>query len=170
MRRSFDPLDAPSGAFIRFAHLSDCRQYRWHLWRVWNPERGFVVFIGLNPSTADETADDATIRKCVAYARRWGYGGLCMLNLYAWRDRHPSGLALAADPVGALNDRVLQFLTAGADLTVCAWGADKAVSGRGEAVRELLGGRGLHALKITSGGHPGHPLYLPGDLEPTLWT
>src|ERR1700691_893264 len=66
------------------AVFSPCRRYRYALWREWGvlpgmPDKGYVLFVGLNPSTADETRDDATIRRCIAFAQAWGYSGLCMV-------------------------------------------------------------------------------------------
>ncbi|HHC7270859.1 TPA: DUF1643 domain-containing protein [Vibrio parahaemolyticus] len=63
------------------AKLSDCRTYRYELWRIWDEQKPYAMFVGLNPSTADETEDDPTIRRCIYFAKSWGYGGLCMANL-----------------------------------------------------------------------------------------
>ena len=69
----------------RSAKISSCGLYRYDLWRVWDSQKENVCFIGLNPSTADENKDDPTIRRCMAFAMAWGYGSLCMLNLFAFR-------------------------------------------------------------------------------------
>src|ERR1019366_6557448 len=92
----------------RNAILSDCRRYRFELWRTWddllNDGNGYAMFVGLNPSTADETEDDPTIRRCTDYAQRWGYSGLCMTNLFAYRATLPQDMRGAPDPVGEGND------------------------------------------------------------------
>ena len=76
-------------AMERGADISPCGRYRYSLWRKWGPG-ATCMFVGLNPSTADETADDPTIRRCMAFARDWGYGALCMANLFAYRATDPA--------------------------------------------------------------------------------
>jgi hypothetical protein len=149
------------------ATFSACRRYRYDLWRRWAPDRGFAMFVGLNPSTADETADDATVRRCIAYAQDWGYGALCMTNLFAFRATRPEDLKAAKDPVGPENDQFLLRHAARASIVVAAWGNHGAHLGREAQVRALL--PNLHCLRQTSGGHPGHPLYLPKVLRPIPW-
>src|SRR5207249_5914720 len=85
--------------------LSPCRQYRYVLWREWDKTNAsYVLFVGLNPSTADETEDDPTIRRCMNYAKRWGYGALCMVNLFAYRATDPDAMKAHPQPVGTEND------------------------------------------------------------------
>lgn len=79
------------------AKFSDCRKYRYTLWRIWNESEPCVMFIGHNPSTADEKEDDPTIRRCINYSRDWGYGGLYMVNLFAYRATDPKDLIAATD-------------------------------------------------------------------------
>lgn len=150
------------------ALLSPCRQYRYTLWRKWDPSKGYVAFIGLNPSTADETEDDPTIRRCIAFAKAWNYGALCMLNLFAWRDTDPAKMKAAQDPVGIHNDAILQALASGAGVTVAAWGVHGTHQGRDASVRAMI--PNLHYLRLTNEGHPGHPLYLPSHLKPNAFT
>lgn len=121
-----------------------------------------VAFIGLNPSTADETADDPTIRRCVAFAKRWGYGGLVMLNLFAFRATDPRDMRSAASPVGPENDDHLRAVAAEAALVVAAWGVGGSYFGRDFRVRRLMGD-GLMALGFTKSGQPRHPLYVKAD-------
>jgi hypothetical protein len=144
--------------------LSPCRTYRYALWREWIGGEGYAMFVGLNPSTADETQDDPTIRRCIAFAKAWGYGGLCMTNLFAYRATKPKDMKAAADPVGQDNDAHLLTLAAEAGVIVAAWGANGTYRGRDIAVRELL--PSLHCLQLTKDGHPGHPLYLLKTLVP----
>ena len=149
------------------ALLSPCRTYRYDLWRKWLGGNGYVMFVGLNPSTADETQDDPTIRRCVAFAKAWGYAGLCMTNLFAYRATDPRDMMRASDPVGPLNDEILCGRAEGADVVVAAWGVHGTFGGRQRAVRAAL--PKLHYLRLTKDGHPGHPLYLPKTLAPVAW-
>jgi hypothetical protein len=82
------------------ATLSPCRRYRYVLWRQWDESLPAVVFCGLNPSTADETADDATIRRELGFARAWGFGKLVKVNAYGWRATDPRQMLAASDPTG----------------------------------------------------------------------
>ena len=151
------------------AEFSPCRRYRYSLLRTWQPAGGFAMFVGLNPSTADETVDDPTIARCVAFSKAWGFGGLLMTNLFAYRATQPADMKAQADPVGPENDAYLVRLADQAQVVVAAWGTYGAFLGRDQQVRGLLG-RKLHYLRLTKDGHPGHPLYLPGNLRPVEWT
>jgi hypothetical protein len=159
------------------ALFSPCRSWRYTLERRLDDAplvaKGTAVFIGLNPSTADEVLDDPTIRRCKAFARDWGFAHYRMLNLYAWRSTDPRALAKVADPVGPHNDEHLRRATAHVGVIVCAWGthANDGVKTREKDVVTFLraAGRTLHALRFTQKGHPEHPLYLPGDLRPVVW-
>lgn len=147
----------------RSAVLSPCRTYRYALTRRWG--RGpYAMFIGLNPSTADETHDDPTIRRCIAFARAWGYEALCMTNLFAYRATQPADMKKAADPVGWENDSTLTTLARCSGVVVAAWGAHGTYKGRDQSARLLV--PRLHYLRLTKDGHPGHPLYLPASLKP----
>jgi hypothetical protein len=161
-----------SDLFLRSgAHFSNCRVWRWALWRVWNPgptvaNPGRIVsFIGLNPSTADETVDDPTIRRCIGFARDWGFDGLFMLNLFGFRATDPAEMKAAADPVGKLNDDVLRYRTRQSALVVAAWGVHGDFNGRAQHVIDLLMSQPLMCLGRTKDGHPKHPLYLPRDAK-----
>ena len=85
------------------ATFSPCRTWRYSLWRIWQPGKPYVVFIGLNPSTATEVEDDPTIRRCIRYAQDWDYGGLYMLNVFALRSTDPKALYRHSDPKGPDN-------------------------------------------------------------------
>ena len=154
----------------RSAEFSPCRRYRYVLWRNWGdlitPTKGYVMFIGLNPSTADETNDDPTVRRCIAYAKAWGYSALCMTNIFAFRATDPKDMMLAhlIDPVGPENDAWLLAMANDAALVVAAWGVHGSFQDRGGYVRRFL--PKLHCLRLTKDGHPGHPLYLPKTLRP----
>ena len=146
------------------ATFSPCRKYRYALWRLWDEAKPYVLFIGLNPSTADEVKDDPTVRRCIRYARDWGYGGLCMSNIFAFRATDPKVMKREADPVGLENDEWLKDLARDAGISVAAWGTHGSHMGRGARVIEMIDD--LHYLDKTKAGHPKHPLYLPASLRP----
>lgn len=148
---------------IKTARLSDCRKYRYELRRKWG-DGPLVAFIGLNPSTADETEDDPTIRRCVAYARGWGYGEMCMVNLFAFRATSPSDMKREDDPEGPENLSTLKQVISEARQTVAAWGTHGAFKNQGARISSMF--PRLWCLSKTSGGFPGHPLYLRADLMP----
>jgi hypothetical protein len=148
------------------ACFSACRRYRYSLWRRWGPGPAVMV-VGLNPSTADAIHNDPTIRRCLGFARAWGYGALCMTNLFAYRALDPARLKRVKDPIGAENDHSLQQLARGAALILAAWGNHGGLHGRDLVVRGLL--PELHILGLTRMGQPRHPLYLPRGLQPQLW-
>lgn len=125
------------------------------------------MFIGLNPSTADETQDDPTVRRCIRYAQDWGFNALYMTNIFAFRATDPLVMKRFDDPVGPQNDTALIRLAADAGIVIAAWGVHGTHMGRGDAVRLFL--HRMHVLKLTKGGHPCHPLYLKADLKPVLW-
>jgi hypothetical protein len=146
------------------AVLSECRAYRYALWRVWDDHKPYAMFIGLNPSTADEIEDDPTIRRCIQFAKFWGYGGLCMTNLFAFRATKPTDMKKALDPIGIENDQWLIKLANNAGVVVGAWGNDGAFQGRAGHVMALL--PEISYLKLNISGQPSHPLYLKGNLKP----
>ena len=159
--------------------FSPCHKYRYTLWREWgcdlfegdgvNRDRGYAMFIGLNPSTADETKDDPTIRRCIGFARDWGYGALCMTNLFAFRATQPDDMKAASDPTGPDNDFWLQAAGVNAGVIIAAWGVHGIYRNRAQAVTQLLSGEyQLHHLGLTKDGHPKHPLYLPKSLKPEM--
>lgn len=148
----------------RSARFSRCRRYRYVLWRHWDDERPSVMFLALNPSTADHRRDDPTIRRCIGYARDWGYGSLCVANLFAWRATRPSDLMAADDPVGPRNDLWLRRLAGEVELVVAGWGNHGTFLDRAERVRTLF--PELHYLRLNRSGEPAHPLYLPKSLKP----
>lgn len=152
---------------IAGATFSRDRRYRYRLWRRWDPSRPVVAFCMLNPSTADEQRDDPTIRRCIGFAHDWGYGGLEIVNLFAFRATDPRDLRLAADPVGRQNDRHLARAARRATLVVTAWGARADVRRARRAMWVLSGQRrSLAHLGFTRSRRPRHPLYLPRRLRP----
>lgn len=159
-----------------YAHISHDGDYRYTLGRRWSGEDGdgTAVFVMLNPSTADASVDDPTIRRCIGFAKSFGCGGLHVVNLYAYRAKKPADLRLAADPIGPENDEVLRatFLTAYGEGSpvVAAWGSN-ADPLRAEFVSLLAQAAGisLAALGVTKRGAPRHPLYLRSDAPLTPW-
>lgn len=150
---------------VRATTFSQSRTWRYALWRQWGaPDGPYAMFIGLNPSTADETLDDPTVRRCIRYAKEFGYDALCMTNLFAYRATYPRDMKAFINPVGPLNDEYLKNAAAHAGLVVAAWGTHGTFLERGEKVRRMI--PNLHCLKVTKGGHPAHPLYLKADLRP----
>ena len=147
------------------AQLSNDRQYRYALWRWWDRTKPYALFIGLNPSTADENVDDPTIRRCIRFAKDWGYGGVYMVNLFALRATKPNDMLVHDDPVGAENDNWVEYLAINAGVIVCAWGRDGGYMGRDKQVKKLLDQYELKCLKLTKHGHPWHPLYVKGDIK-----
>lgn len=125
----------------------------------------------LNPSTADEVSNDATIVRCVRRARELGFGRLMVTNLFAFRTTSPRLLWSEVDPVGTENDGTLLDVASASDLVVCAWGAHGTLRGRALSVTRALrdAGLALHALRLTAKGEPVHPLYVPYAMRPALW-
>ncbi|MDG1816882.1 MAG: DUF1643 domain-containing protein [Glaciecola sp.] len=146
------------------AIVSDNQLYRYQLSRVWDSSLPMVMFICLNPSTADGSDDDPTILKCIKYARGWGYGGLLMGNLFAYRATEPSDMKKAKDPIGPLNNHHLKLMSQQVDKIVCGWGNHGVYLDRDEEVKSMFDN--LYALRINKTGSPAHPLYLKKSLIP----
>lgn len=154
------------GEMTRSAVLSPEGMYRYRLDRIW-AEGPRVLFVMLNPSTADGTQDDPTLRRCIGFARDWGYASLTVANLYAYRATAPAELKKAADPVGPECDLYLERCAGEAALVVAAWGMH-AQPERVEQVRRLLGPE-VMALAWTKAGQPRHPLYVRADTALQRW-
>lgn len=158
----------------RKAVLSDCGRYRYLLERRVASGQRAVCFVLHNPSTADAERDDPTVRRCCGFARRWGFGRMVIVNLYAWRSSSPADLFAAAaegvDVVGEKNDGYVGDALVGSELAVAAWGALPGPEKRArlERVVELARAhdRPLHHLGLTRAGDPRHPLYLRRTAEP----
>jgi hypothetical protein len=153
---------APRGATVSDvggATFSANGRYRYRLWRRWDRSRPVVVFVMLNPSTADADKDDPTIRRCIGFARAWGYGGIEVVNLFAYRATLPRSLRAVDDPVGPENGRHIRRAVARADLVVLAWGAHARAS-------RLLSLPRARCLGLTRAGQPRHPLYLRREARP----
>ena len=154
-------IETDLGFISRAALFSNDERYRYRLRIVWDPDLPYVCFIGLNPSIADELKDDPTIRRCVDFAKRWGKGGIAMLNLFAYRATDPRELKRAANPIGPEN--TLAFLALevlkSRSVPIAAWGAFPMVGLRASEVMRL---EALHCLGTTKGGFPRHPALCEG--------
>ena len=146
---------------IREAEISDCGRYRYTLSRRWDRSKPAVMFIMLNPSTADARQDDPTITRCIAYAKAWDYGELLVGNLFAWRSPRPDSLLSTPDPVGPRNNTALLEMAQRASKIIAAWGNHGGLKDRSQSVRRMFPGR-LYALDINSSGEPTHPRALQG--------
>lgn len=159
-----DLAEAPAAAMVCSATLSPCRRYRYDLWRRWS-SGPYAMFIGLNPSTADEQQNDPTIRRCIGFAKAWGYGALCMTNLFAFRATDPRDMKAAEFPIGGHeNDLALRSLAESAGVVIAAWGVHGTHLDRAADVVKLI--PNLQCLGLTKDGHPRHPLYLNADCQP----
>lgn len=172
--------------------FSACRRYRYTLWREWGtpadllnpptsrsgrrPDRSYVQFIGLNPSTADEVENDPTVRRCIDFATRWGFGALCMTNAFSFRSTDPEAMKREPQPndiVGRTtlycpNDEWLMRCAKEASLVVAAWGKDGRHLNRESEILKMFEAAGIqmHCLGTNKDGTPKHPLYLLQTLTP----
>ena len=164
-----DRSTGPEGAAT--ATFDPSRTYRYRLSRAWDPAGPVVAFVMLNPSTADAASLDPTVRRCIGFARAWGFGTLEVVNLFAFRATAPADLVRAPEPVGVGNDRAIVDAVRRADRVVVAWGTRGTHLGRGGAVSALLGSCRVRpvALGTTRDGHPRHPLYVRGDTASEPW-
>lgn len=151
----------------RNALISDCLKYRYWLKRWWSDDADapWATWIMLNPSIADAAKDDATIRKCIAFARRWGMAGIYVVNLFAHRSTDPDQLLHVSDPIGPENRwairHALDVCGQSGGPIVAGWGAHKAVERLSDRVKRTLRTYDLKCLRLTQRGAPWHPLYVP---------
>ena len=164
-------LSYPSGATFH-----DPETHRYVLWRTWartddgwpSPGR-MCAFIGLNPSTADENDPDPTVTRCINRAKSLGYGGMFMLNLFAYRETEAALMRKHPEPVGPFNDMLIRHVCGISSRIICCWGAHGSHLGRSAQVKEWLlplFREKLDCLGRTQAGEPKHPLYLRSDLVP----
>ena len=150
---------------IKDAYISDDELYRYSLVRDWQENFPVMLFVMLNPSTADAVEDDPTIRRCIGFAERENCGAIEVVNLFAYRATDPKAMKAAEDPIGPENDQVIREALLEAEMVVCAWGAHGSFQGRSQKVLDLIRGEGHKpmALGVTKAGEPRHPLYLPAN-------
>ncbi|WP_142805393.1 DUF1643 domain-containing protein [Tepidiphilus sp. J10] len=146
------------------AEFSPCKTYRYALWRRWS-DAPPVLFVMLNPSTANESQDDPTIRRCISFAKQWGHGGIIVGNLFAFRSPYPTDLQTATDPIGPENNHWLERLAKQSTAVVGAWGNHGTLMNRGQEVAALF--PSMLCLGLTKLGQPRHPLYVPATTSLT---
>ena len=153
-------------------HFSPDRRHRYSLVHRWNPLFGdrLILWIGLNPSTADEAQLDPTLTRIATFSKREGFDGFWMANLFALRTPYPEEMMAAPDPVGPENDTALLAAADRCERIVAAWGACGVYQARADAVAHLFTGRELWCLGTTQEGHPRHPLYVAGKQALIPWT
>ena len=173
MFMQYDPDECRSG---NGAIFDSSQAYRYALWRTWNhaPKTAWeptsrVGFVMLNPNQADAESDDPTIRRCIGFAKRWEFGGLEVVNLFAYRAKTPQLLRQATEPIGEENDRYLLTLPHRVDLIIFAWGNWGGLWQRDREVLTFFQTQKAYSLGITKLGHPRHPLYLRRDSDRVLW-
>lgn len=152
----------------RTAEFSECRTFRYTLERIWDSAGPSVLFVGSNPSKANEESDDPTIRRCINFAKDWGFGGLCIVNLFAFCSHDPGKLLKAKDPIGPKNDKVLNEYISKSEKIILVWGNHGDFLKRNEKILKLI--KNPSCLKINKNGAPAHPLYLKGTLKPIPYT
>jgi hypothetical protein len=159
------------------AVISACGLYRYLLTRELGGTRT-LVFVLLNPSIADATVTDPTLRRCMAFARAWGFGRVVLVNLFAYRATDPKAMLAAlksgVDIIGSENDAHVIEAVRSADRVVLGWGANAArrpLRSRAADVVRLVRDHytcGIPPLcfRVTDDGCPEHPLMVPGAVEP----
>ncbi|MCA9117393.1 MAG: DUF1643 domain-containing protein [Planctomycetaceae bacterium] len=159
---------APSALHLparRTCAFSRCRTYRYRLEIHWS-DGPCINWLMLNPSTADEVANDPTVERCERRSRAWGYGRMIVTNLFGLRATDPAWLRKVEDPVGPRNNHHIIKAALEADQVMVAWGNHGRIGGRSAKVCRLLERKNLdlHTLRVSKTGEPAHPLYLSYDL------
>jgi hypothetical protein len=151
------------GKTRRDAVISDCGRYRYRLRHTWNDERPPMVWVLLNPSTADADEDDPTVRRCVGFAKAHQFGGVTLVNLFAYRATNPKKLKTIADPIGPENDRHILRVCGERSVSkvIGAWGAARFADPRARQVEAMIRmHQPIWCFGKTVGGQPRHPLYV----------
>ncbi len=146
----------------RTATFDPTGHYRYSLGRRWS-DAPTLAIIMLNPSRADSSIDDPTLRRCTGLAMGWGFGAIAVVNLFAYRSPRPQVLRQVADPIGPDNDAALLAAANQAERILLAWGNGGSWQGRDRAVLALLApfSAYCHCLGLNRTGQPRHPLYVP---------
>ncbi len=149
--------------------------HRFQLWREWSDDlflnrtkEGFVQFIGLNPSTADDKTDDPTIRRCKDFTKRWGYNSMCMTNLFTFITPYPKNLPDIEDGVKIRSRQIVFEIATEAKIVICCWGKFVCAKFQARLILTHLKEKGVQAfhLGLNDDGSPKHPLYLKADTQP----
>lgn len=154
------------------ASIDNTQKYRYWLLREWDVTLPKMVFVMLNPSTADANIDDPTIKRCISFAKDSGYGSIQVVNLFAFRATDPKEIKnKEIDPIGEKNNTYILRTCKDADLVIAAWGENGKFKSRNAFVESLICKEGidLYCLGLTKEGYPRHPLFVRGDVQPTLY-
>ena len=143
----------------RSAAISDCELYRYRLTREWDNDAAQLCIVMLNPSTADASKDDPTIRRCMRFTQDWGFNELIMVNLFAYRTPHPSVLMKSKHPVGPGNRRALHRVCDGAQRIVVAWGTHGTHLNQESRFADIWTDHTLYCFGVSKNDQPLHPLY-----------
>jgi hypothetical protein len=150
------------------AEFSFCRKYRYFLWRIWDDEKPLIMFIGLNPSTANEINDDPTIRRIQKFAFDWGFGGVYMLNCFPYISTNPNDLKDFGNT--DTNDEQLKRIGLLCSEIIFAWGSFNIVKETGRDAELIKMFPNAKCLEINKDGSPRHPLYVPSKTLPKLFS
>lgn len=168
------------GQIVKGAMLSEDQTRRYFLWRIWDDEEPLLVWVMLNPSTADASVDDPTVKRCMAFANHLGFGGILIVNLYSLRTPSPAVLKAARFPVNPIDQEVLRAALWYADIhafgeVVLAWG-NNAPDSRVKSFGTLLERTDIktYVFGLTQSGAPKHPLArgkhrIPDDTIPSFY-
>jgi len=165
-------IKRPLQEIERTAWVSSCERYRHALGRHWDRDKGFVLFVMLNPSTADAQQDDPTIRRCIGFARSWGYGGIEVCNLFDWRATKPAHLRNKLSvAVSEKNDPTMRCRASEAKFIVAAWGNVPWANSRIDEVFRTVfrEEKRWDCLTFTKSGFPSHPPYVPAATKPVVF-
>ena len=148
-----------------YCNFSKSKLYRYSLKRAWETDaNNQILFIGLNPSTADNQRDDPTIRRCVKFANYWGFNSLEVVNLFAFRATDPMDLFNEESPIGPYNDFWIKRAYKRSTLAVACWGSAGVHKDRSTEVTKYL--KNLFCIRRNKDNSPSHPLYLNSKLSP----
>ena len=154
------------------AELSICKKYRYSLTRIWDEDKPNVMFVMLNPSTADEKNDDPTIRRCINFAKDFGAGGIYVVNLFPLRATNPNELLINDSIISEENKNYIKKYSELSSIIICAWGNNKIIKRINKKFNtnvynqlKLINSE-LYCLELSKDNTPKHPLYLPKNLKP----
>lgn len=152
------------------ADFSECGLYRYSLWRVWDDSKPLVMFVGLNPSTANATTDDPTIRRCKSIAKNLGYGGFYMCNCFSYISTNPAMLQAETLEATVRNGTIMRRVANSCAAIIFAWGNFPVVTKMGLDKKLSEAFPNAMALQINKNGSPKHPLYCRKDIKPVLFS
>ncbi len=159
------------GSTISSASFSVCKRYRYSLTREWGDNGKRLLYILLNPSTATESENDATVVRCQCRAEKLGFTSFRICNLFALRSKNPRLLSLSASPIGLENDRIIKKSILWSHVVICAWGNLGNYLNRDFVIRNhlLKLNRPCFHFGLTKNNQPKHPLYVPYSQEYIAW-